>query len=361
MSENLLLPILREKIAEHGSLSIADYMDICLGHAEHGYYTKQDPFGVSGDFITAPEISQIFGEMIGIWIAEAWRRMGGGPCSLVEMGPGRGTLMADLLRATKAIPDFHASVTIHMVERSPVLANAQYMKLRHEHDRIEWIDDLDDVPHHAPMLLVANEFLDALPIRQFIQSADGMRERRIGWDEEAEALTFIAGPPGLSLAKSGQVIAEGTVMEQCPAARSIVRDIASRIEENGGAALLIDYGYLGDAHRDTLQAVKSHHFHNVLEDPGNADLTAHVDFQSLMHVAEGEGACVYGPIGQGKFLKNMGAELRLNMLLKEAHEPQKEQLVTGLERLTSPQAMGDLFQVMGLYHEYTDEMPGFDG
>ena len=358
---NPLLPIIREQIAKQGSLSIAEYMALCLGHPEHGYYIKQDPFGVTGDFITAPEICQIFGEMVGVWLGEAWRRMGGGAFSLVELGPGRGTLMADILRATKNIPDFHSAATIHMVESSPVLANAQYMKLRHEHDRIEWLDDVNDVPDHAPMLLVANEFLDALPIRQLVQSADGVRERRIGWNEEEAKLEFKLGPPGLSLAKGDQTIPEGTVMEQCPAARNIMRDIAGRIEANDGAALFIDYGYLGDAHRDTLQAVKSHHFHNVLDDPGNADLTAHVDFISLMHVAESEGACVYGPIGQGNFLKNMGAEVRLNMLLKEAPAEQGQQLALGLERLTSPQAMGDLFQVMALTKDYQEEMPGFDG
>ena len=358
---NPLLPIIRERIAEQGSLSITEYMELCLGHPEHGYYVKQDPFGVSGDFITAPEICQIFGEMVGVWLGEAWRRMGGGAFSLVELGPGRGTLMADILRATKNIPDFHAAATIHMVETSPVLANAQYMKLREKHDRVEWLDSIDELPSHAPILLIANEFFDALPIRQLVQAEDGVRERRIGWNEENEALEFKLGPPGLSLAKGDQVIAEGTVMEQCPAARSIMRDIAGRIADNDGAALVIDYGYMGDAHRDTLQAVKEHNFHSVLENPGNADLTAHVDFTALLHTAQAEGVCTYGTIGQGTFLKNMGAEVRLNMLQKEAPPEVAEQLATGLERLISPQAMGDLFQVMAVTRDYVEDMPGFDG
>jgi NADH dehydrogenase [ubiquinone] 1 alpha subcomplex assembly factor 7 len=358
--ENPLLPIIRERIDAQGSLSIAEYMELCLSHPDHGYYVKQDPFGVSGDFITAPEICQIFGEMIGVWLGEAWRRMGGGAFSLVELGPGRGTLMADILRATKNIPDFHAAATLHMVETSPVLANAQYMKLRHLHERVEWLDSFEDVPEHAPLLLIANEFFDALPIRQLVQSDDGVRERRIGWNDAEQKLEFKLGPPGLSLAKGDQIIPNGTVMEQCPAARAMMRDIATRIANNDGAALIIDYGYMGDAHRDTLQAVKSHHFHSVLEDPGNADLTAHVDFTSLLHVAQAEGVHTYGTIGQGTFLKNMGADIRLNMLKKEAPPDVAQRLSEGLERLISPQAMGDLFQVMAITQDYVADMPGFD-
>lgn len=358
-NENKLLPIIKARIAEKGSLSIAEYMELCLGHPEYGYYRKQDPFGARGDFITAPEISQIFGEMIGVWLGEIWKRLGGRAMSLVELGPGRGTLMADMLRATKNVPGFHDAITIHMVETSPHLANAQYVKLRHEHPRIEWLDSLDEVPD-VPMLLVANEFLDALPIRQFVQAEDGVRERRVGWNEAEQKLQFIQGPVGLSLAKSGQKIAVGTVMEQCPAARQMVRAIAQRVSAHHGAALLIDYGYLGEAYNDTLQAVKSHSFHPVLADPGEADVTAHVDFTTLQHVAQSEGAVVSGPLGQGMYLRNMGAELRLNMLLQHANEEQKKNLISGVERLVSPQAMGELFQVMALTSIPLEDMPGFD-
>lgn len=353
-----LLPILREKILQSGPLSIADYMELCLAHPEHGYYRKQDPFGLRGDFITAPEISQIFGEMIGVWAYEMWRRLGAGAMSLVELGPGRGTLMADLLRATRNMPGFHDAITIHMVETSPTLANAQYIKLRNEHPRIEWLDGFEEVPE-APLLVVANEFFDALPIRQYVMTDGGMCERRVGWNEETQALEFVLGNPSLSLAKSGQKIADGTVMEQCPAARSVMRQLAARLHAHGGAALVIDYGYLGDAHRDTLQAVKAHHYHPVLADPGDADLTAHVDFNTLANVAEGEGVALFGPIAQGKFLRQIGAELRLEMLLKHAVGEQKNELIGGLERLMSPQAMGDLFQVMGLSFPAPEEMPGF--
>lgn len=352
-----LSTIIRDKILAEGSISIAEYMALALGHPEHGYYRKHDPFGTRGDFITAPEISQIFGEMIGVWCATLWKQSGGGPVSLVELGPGRGTLMADLLRATKNTQGFHEALTIHMVETSPVLANAQYTRLRHEHPRIEWLDSVDELPQNKT-LLIANEFFDALPIKQQVMTADGVRERRVGWDEETQKFIFTLGEPGLALAKSGQIIPPGTVMEQSPASRSILRFIAQHIAQHGGGALIIDYGYLGEAHSDTLQAVKSHLFHPVLEAPGDADITAHVDFETLMRIASEAGVRVHGLTTQGEFLRRMGAELRLEMLLRQATPEQKENLISGLQRLISPQAMGDLFKVMAITADARD-VPGF--
>lgn len=343
-----LADIIRERIgSQHGSISVADYMELALAHPEHGYYRKQDPLGARGDFITAPEISQIFGEMIGVWAAQAWMQMGGGPISLVELGPGRGTLMADALRATRKAQDFHDSITVHMVETSPTLAHAQYLKLRNEHSRIEWLDSVEQLPE-SPTIIIANEFFDALPIKQFIMTDDGVRERRVAWNADAGEFAFTEGPAGLQLAKSGQTIPAGTVMEQCPAARSIMRTLASRLKRHHGAALIIDYGYLGDAHHDTLQALKSHQFHPVLKEPGEADLTAHVDFSTLMGIARDEGLQVGPLMNQGEFLVRMGAELRLEQLLKHAAPPQRDPLITGLNRLISPQAMGELFKVMAV-------------
>lgn len=352
-----LLPILREVITEKGSISIAEYMELCLGHPEHGYYRKQDPLGARGDFITSPEISQIFGEMLGVWVGNLWQQMGGGPAALVEFGPGRGTLMADMLRATKKIPEFHESLSVHMVETSPVLANAQYLRLRHEHPRIEWLEDVRELPE-KPCFIVANEFFDALPIRQYVQAAEGVRERRIDWNAQTNALEFTLGPVGLSLA-SGKQIPMGTIMEQCPAARSIMRQLAGHIRTHGGAGLFIDYGYLGEAHQDTLQAVKAHLYHPILSEPGDADITAHVDFQSLMEIARGEGVAVHGLIGQGHFLERMGASLRLEILLRSAVGEQRNQLITGLQRLMSPQAMGELFKVMAILPNPDIEPLGF--
>ncbi len=353
-----LTAIIREKIAEAGPISIADYMQLALAHPEHGYYQKRDPFGTRGDFITAPEISQIFGEMIGVWCAQMWMQMGQGPISLVELGPGRGTLMGDLLRATKSMANFHDSLTIHMVETSPTLAHAQYMHLRHQHPRIEWLDSIEQIPPNKT-ILIANEFFDALPIKQHVMTAEGIRERRVGWDEATQQFTFTLGEPGLALAKSGHVIAPDTVMEQCPAARSIMRRIAQHLAEHGGAALMVDYGYLGEAHRDTLQAVKAHLFHSVLLEPGEADITAHVDFQTLSDIARDAGLRVPALANQGEFLVRMGAELRLEMLLKQATSAQRDMLISGLQRLISPQEMGDLFKVMAVCADAKVDVPGF--
>ena len=353
-----LTTILREKITAGGPISIADYMALALGHPEHGYYVKQDPFGARGDFITAPEISQIFGEMIGLWLVQVWLEMDQGPISLVELGPGRGTLMADILRATKSMRNFHEAITIHMVETSPILANAQYIRLRDAHPRIEWLDSIAELPPNR-LLFVANEFFDALPIKQHIMTPEGMRERRVGWDDTAQQFVFVLGEPGLMLAKSGRIIPPGTVMEQSPASRSVMRTLAQHIHTHGGAGLVIDYGYLGDAHTDTLQALKSHMFHPVLADPGDADITAHVDFTSLMDIARDAGNAVHGLATQGEFLVRLGAQLRLEMLVRGATPPQREMLITGLERLVSPQQMGELFKVMALCHDARIDPPGF--
>ncbi len=355
-----LTTILRDKIAASGPLSIAEYMALALGHPEHGYYIKQDPFGARGDFITAPEISQIFGEMVGVWLVQVWLQMGSGPVSLVELGPGRGTLMADILRATKTMANFHDSITIHMVETSPTLAHAQYMRLRDEHPRIEWLDTIDEIPPQK-LLLVANEFFDALPIRQYVMTPEGMRERRVDWDAAAQKLAFTLGEPGLMLAKSGSLIPPGTVMEQSPASRTLMRQLAQHIQTHGGAGLVIDYGYLGEAHSDTLQAMKSHLFHPVLNDPGDADITAHVDFTSLKGIAADAGNAVHGLATQGEFLIRMGAELRMEMLLRQATPDQRDALISGLQRLISPQQMGELFKVMAFTQDARLDPPGFVG
>jgi NADH dehydrogenase [ubiquinone] 1 alpha subcomplex assembly factor 7 len=351
-----LTPILREKIAASGPISIAEYMALALGHPEHGYYTTRDPLGARGDFITAPEISQIFGEMIGLWCAQVWAQMGGGPISLVELGPGRGTLMSDLLRATKSAVGFHESITLHMVETSPTLAHAQYMKLRDQHPRIEWLDRLEEVPP-SRALFIANEFFDALPIKQYVMTEQGLRERRITWNEALGTFEFILAEPGLALAKSGTAIAPGTVMEHSPMSRSLMRSLAAHTKTHGGAALLIDYGYLGEAHHDTLQAMKAHLFHPVLSDPGSADITAHVDFKSLMEIAAEAGNLVAPFVNQGEFLVRMGAPLRLEILLRHATPDQRDNLISGLQRLIAPQAMGELFKVLAFTGDARTHLP----
>ena len=354
-----LLPILRERIAESGSISLAEYMELALSHPEHGYYKKQRVFGAGGDFVTSPEISQAFGEMIGIWCVEAWQKLGEENVALVELGPGRGTLMNDLLRATRSMGRFHDSLTIHMVESSPLLANTQYHALRTLHPRIEWLDHIGQLPTHKPLIIIANEFFDALPIKQHVKTPDGICERRVGWDEAAQELCFTLAPPGLQLAKSSTLIADGTVMESCPLARDILRELARKLRVQKGAALIVDYGYLGDAHTDTLQAVKSHLYHPVLKDPGEADITAHVDFSTLMNIAHGEQVAVHGLSTQGRFLASMGVEIRLEALLARAEPEQREALVAGVTRLISPQAMGELFKVMAMTSGVSYSPSGF--
>ena len=356
MSE--LLNVIREKIAAEGPITVADYMTLALAHPEYGYYRKRDPLGLKGDFVTAPEISQIFGEMIGVGAAEYWRLSGGGPISVAELGPGRGTLMADFLRATKNVPGFHASITLHMVETSPVLAHTQYLKLRDLHPRIEWLETVDELPKNN-MFFIANEFFDALPIRQYVMTEEGVCERRIYWNAGKACLDYVLTQPNLTLAKSGSKIAAGTVMEQSPMSRSLFRQMSLRLAEHGGAALIIDYGYLGEAHQDTLQAVRGHHFHAVLKDPGEADLTAHVDFTSLAAIAKESGLRVFGPVAQGLYLTRLGALLRAEMLQRKAAEEQRAAIASGLERLISPQAMGDLFKVMAVTPAGNIDMPGF--
>lgn len=340
--------LLRERIAECGPISIAEYMELALGHPEFGYYKKQRVFGAEGDFTTSPEISQVFGEMIGVWCVEAWAQLGAGPVALVELGPGRGTLMSDLLRATRSIDGFHDALTIHMVETSPALANQQYNTLRHMHPRIEWLDHIGQLPAQKPLIIVANEFFDALPIRQHVKTADGLCERRVGWDEATQAFVFTLSPPGLSLAKSSTIIPDGTVMESSPASRDLMRELVHKLRDQRGAALIIDYGYLGDAHQDTLQAVKNHVYHPVLKEPGEADITAHVDFASLMKIAYTEGMRTHGLSTQGRFLVKLGADVRLEALVKRAEPEQRDALISGVTRLISPQAMGELFKVLAL-------------
>ena len=345
-------------ITARGPLSLAEFMAVALTHPEHGYYTTRDPIGARGDFITAPEISQIFGEMLGLWAAQVWMQLGGGPLSLVELGPGHGVLMADVLRATRHVAGFHEAISIHMVEASPTLAHTQYLKLRDLHPRIEWLDTVEQLPP-APSLILANEFFDALPIRQYVMTDQGLRERRVDWDEASESFVFVLAEPGLMLAKSGTAIPPGTVMEQSPASRGVMRHLAQHLRTHGGAALVIDYGYLGEAHHDTLQAVRQHLYHPPLKDPGLADLTAHVDFTSLLAIARDAGLATWPLATQGAFLTRMGAPLRLERLCQQATDAQRESLARGLERLISPQAMGELFKVMAIASTPLPDMPGF--
>lgn len=343
--------ILARQIAASGPMSLADYMAACLLHPEHGYYTTAEPFGADGDFITAPEISQMFGEMLGLWLAAMWLEDGApAPITLAEPGPGRGTLMADILRATAHVPGFHAAARVHLVEASPRLAALQRKALGGH--GATWAESLAALPDDGPLYLVANEFFDALPIRQFVRAAGrGWHERVVGTAEGgALALALAPAAPVPALAHRLGDVAEGEIAELCPAAPGLMAEIAGRIARHGGAALIVDYGgWQGVG--DTLQALAAHTPVGVLERPGQADLTAHVDFAPLAAAARAAGAAPAPLTPQGVFLQRLGITARAQALARGLSGPALEQHVAAHRRLTHPHEMGNLFKVLALRPE----------
>ena len=333
---NPLEEIVRGLIDRHGPISVADYMALALSHPEHGYYMTRDPLGRGGDFTTSPEISQMFGEMVGAWALAQWQQMGSpSSVALVELGPGRGTLLADLMRvAGKLLPDFVEAATLHLVETSPRLRMVQAERLA-GYGPI-WHDSLDAIPE-MPAIFIANEFFDALPIRQFVATEQGLSERCVAIDAETGELAFRVARENRFPIGIGQH-PPGTLLETSPASLAIVRGISRRVVTGGGAALIVDYGYT-EPQGDTLQAVQDHRYANVLRNPGEADLTAHVDFAALAGAARQEGAEVSGPLGQGAFLLSLGIAQRAERLATPDAQ-------AALLRLTGADQMGMLFKVM---------------
>lgn len=354
---------LRRRIDSHGPLSVALFMEEALCNPDFGYYMSGNPFGRSGDFITAPEISQMFGELIGLWFAVVWAAMGSpDPVNLVELGPGRGTLMADVLRTARTIPEFRSAVRVHLVETSPVLKSAQKKALKKAglKDAPVWHDQFAGVPD-GPFLLVANEFFDALPIRQFVRDADGWRERVVEWDLGKGGFCFGVSPsldPAPPLFRDLLSAPVGAVVEVSPAANEIAGSIGRRIAGHGGAALIVDYGHSVSAAGETLQAVKGHAYHDVLSDPGQADLTAHVDFSALTRSAMEAGARAHGPVTQGDFLESLGISARTGTLLGTASAAQAEDIKSAHKRLVDRDEMGTLFKVLALSADVAPP-PGF--
>jgi SAM-dependent MidA family methyltransferase len=339
-------------IAAEGPLTVERYMALCLGHARHGYYMRQDPFGRGGDFTTAPEVSQMFGELIGVWCAAAWQAMGApSPFRLTELGPGRGTLMADVLRAARVVPGFLEAARVHLVETSPVLRRSQENTLSGVGMTIHWHSSLGETPT-GETLLVANEFFDALPIRQFVRTETGWHERLVGTDRSGK-LTFGLAPDPLAshlLPPWAQAAAPGEVVEISPARNDTARSIGARLKVCGGAALIIDYGHLRSAPGDTLQAVRAHAFQGVLERPGENDLTSHVDFEALGAALGSAGAAVYGPLTQGAFLSAMGLAERAEALKRHADPTSRADIEAAARRLAGDSQMGHLFKVMAATH-----------
>lgn len=350
MPETPIETLLKQQIAHHGPISLAALMAEALGHPVYGYYRAQDPFGSQGDFITSPEISQLFGEMIGIWCAYSWQQMG---ClenvALVELGPGRGTLMKDILRATQHVPNFHQNISVHMVETSAALSAQQQTNLAGCHPRIHWHHQVSSLPE-CPLVVIANEFFDALPIHQYVYTPRGWHERMVGLHPDTGALQFTLVPSVAPVAITP--LAEGQMIEKSPVSEAIMGMIAEKIAMHRGVALVIDYGYDHAAsphiHVDTLQAVKQHRYHPVLDRLGEADITAHVDFLALKNKAATYGLPSYGAVSQGYFLKAMGLELRAAKLAEKASPSQQPMIWKAVDRLTAPDTMGELFKVIAI-------------
>ena len=353
--------IIAARVRADGSMPIADYMEMCLGHPRHGYYTTHDPLGARGDFVTAPEVSQMFGELIGLWCADTWRRMGApDPLRVVELGPGRGTLLADALRAAhKVVPEFARAAELHLIETSPVLRDVQRAALADA--RASWHETLAQVPV-GPILLIANEFFDALPIRQVERTGAGWAERvvTLGKGGELHATVGSAVAAGDTLPAGAAADApEGTVAEDCPAGRTLAGEIGRRVTRHGGAALIIDYGTRRSAPGDSLQALKAHRAADPFAQPGEADLTAHVDFAALARAARGTGARVLGPVDQGAFLSALGIEARAAALARGAAPDRIRAIEADVHRLIAPNEMGALFQVMAVTHPELGAPDGF--
>ena len=337
--------LLVAQIAANGPMRVSDFMSDCLLHPEFGYYTTQDPFGASGDFTTAPEISQMFGELIGLSLAQSWMDQGSPTAfTLAEFGPGRGTLMADILRATKGISGFHDAANIVLIEASPKLRAQQSMTLV-GYDP-QWIDSVEQLAP-LPTYAVANEFFDALPIRQFVRDGIGWRERQVGISDHALIFGLGAISQQPALAHRTEDTKDGDMVEECTAATAIIAPLGQRIKDHGGAALIIDYGdwrSLGD----TLQALKNHAPVDPLLQAGQADLTAHVDFEALANACP----CAYSRITpQGVFLERLGITQRAQTLAQNMEADTLKAHVLAHKRLTHPDEMGNLFKVMGLYPE----------
>ena len=339
-----LADIIARLVAADGPLTLDRYMALCLGHPDHGYYMTRDPFGSLGDFITAPEVTQMFGELIGIWCAGVHEAMGKPRAfGLVELGPGRGTLMADLLRAARAAPEFIAAARIHLVETSPVLRRVQEKTLSAAGTSVEWHAHMGDIPE-GPVIVIANEFFDALPVRQFERTGRGWAERVVGID--GGGLTLGLVPSAAALPSWTSAAAPGDVAEIAPAAAGIAAAIGERLARGPGAALIIDYGHARSALGDTLQAVRAHRPVPILEAPGECDLTAHVDFAGLGRALSAAGAAVLAPVTQREFLLRMGLETRLRLLSAAADDDGRRDLELAAERVAGPAEMGHLFKVL---------------
>jgi SAM-dependent MidA family methyltransferase len=355
---------IRRRIAKAGPMPVRQFMALCLSHPQHGYYITRDPLGRGGDFITAPEVSQVFGELLGLWAAEAWRLMREPEnVRLVELGPGRGTMMLDALRAVQVVPAFRQAIVLHLVEISPALRARQQQAMAALDVPTFWHDSFDEVPD-GPLIILANEVVDALPVNQAIKQFNGWYERVVEIDADGNLAFGISNdviplfdrlvPPGLRDAPIGAIYEWRA--DNLPLA------VARRLMRERGAALVVDYGHAESAAGDTLQAVGNHAFVDPLKSAGEVDITAHVDFQALAAAAESMGARVCGPLEQAKFLRNLGIDQRAATLRASAPPDKAAEIEGAVQRLLAdgPTGMGTLFKAMGIAHPSLGLLPGFE-
>jgi len=344
---------LAQRIAQSGPITVADFMAAALSDPEFGYYAHRMPLGSEGDFVTAPEISQMFGELIGLWCVDLFEQLGSpAALRLIELGPGRGTLMADLWRAAAICPAFQKAARIRLVEINPTLRELQKAAL--DGLAAEWRASFAEAApseQDSPLIVIANEFFDALPVHQLEKTACGWRERMVGFDPGRQAFFFAAAPeptpvcaeipPSLRDAPSGSIFETGLE------ARALIKQIAAEIGASKGAALIIDYGHGESAIGDTLQAVRGHRYHDVLADPGLADITAHVDFATLIRAAAAKGVRCRGPVTQAEFLRRLGIAQRAGRLSQTRPE-RAEEISIALHRLIDGDKMGTLFKMLAV-------------
>jgi NADH dehydrogenase [ubiquinone] 1 alpha subcomplex assembly factor 7 len=349
-------------IQSSGPMPVWRYMELCLTHPEHGYYIARDPLGREGDFITAPEVSQMFGELIGLWSASVWKAAGSPSVfRLIELGPGRGTMMADALRALRVLPPMYQALSIHLVEINPILREKQKATLQGARN-IAWHNDIDEVPA-GPCVILANEYFDVLPVHQVVRRENGWHERTVELDADGRLVFGEAPDPmprfDVLLPPLVRAAPAGAVFEWRPDTE--IMKLAKRVREQNGAALIIDYGHLRSDAGDTFQAIARHSFADPLRNPGQADVTAHVDFEALTHAAEAMGARVHGPVSQGEFLKRLGIETRAAGLMAKASPEVSEDIAVALKRLIGGgrSGMGSMFKVLAISEPNLPRLVGF--
>lgn len=354
---------IRRLIAAAGPMPVAQYVSLCLTHPKYGYYVTRDPFGAGGDFVTAPEVSQMFGELVGLWAAAVWKMMGAPEnVRLVELGPGRGTMMRDALRAMNVAPAFRKAIVVHFVEVSPTLEKAQRETLAKAGALFHWHHDLSEVPA-GPVIILANEFVDALPVHQMIKHSDGWHERVVALNAAGNLVLGSSAHPVPNfervLPKNVRAAPVGSIYEW--RSDNVAFEIGRRVRDNG-AALVIDYGHSHSDVGDTLQAIGQHAFADALAAPGSVDITAHVDFEAFGSAAESMGAAVHGPIDQRDFLLRLGIQARADALKAAASPEKKAEIDAAIERLTQAgrTGMGRLFKAIGLADPKLGPLPAFE-